>query len=433
MEPRDVAALKSGQLVGLTTAQVVALEAGQVAALGSAQLGGLSAAQLGALTTAQLAVLGTGALRGLSSAQLKDFGTVQLQALSTVQVAALTTGQLRGLSSSQVKTLGTTQIVALTSGQLKSLSTAMSAAFSSAELNYLSSQQIRAIYVTPLVLDLDGGGVSTRGLAEGLSFDIDGDGVLDRTGWIAAGEGLLALDHNLDGKINDGKELFGSATVLSDGTTAIDGFRALAPLDTNGDGWVDASDSRFAELMVWVDSNLDGKTDPGELLSLPEAGVSRLSLAARASQRDSEGNLIGLVSVFERQDGQTSELADVWFQVSASERLDERAAQLGGELKVYQLDRARDMGLPSPEGTSSGEAGLDPPSHTQAIAHALRSYGDRLPSGLEVTSEGSGAVALGISAAVKPQTAPVLGAADSGGLVSGLQGGSGGGGGAGDD
>jgi hypothetical protein len=147
--------------------------------------------------------------------------------------------------------------------------------------------------------------------------------------------------------------------------------------------------------------------------------------------------LIGLVSVFERQDGQTSELADVWFQVSASERLDERAAQLGGELKAYQLDRARDLGLPSLEGTSSGEAGLDPPSHTQAIAHALRSYGDRLPSGLEVTREGSGAVSLGISAPVKPQTAPVLGTADSGGLVSGLRGGSvgggGGGGGAGDD
>ena len=428
METRDVAALRSGQLAGLGTAQVVALDVGQVAALGSAQLGGMSAAQLGALTTAQLAVLGSGALRGLGSAQLGLLGATQLQALSTVQFGALTTGQLRGLSSAQVQSLGTSQIVALTSGQLKSLSTAMSAAFSSSQLSYLSTQQIRAIFITPLVLDLDGGGVSTRGLAEGVSFDIDGDGVLDRTGWIAAGEGLLALDRNLDGEVNDGTELFGSATRLPDGTTAIDGFRALASLDTNGDGWVDASDSRFAELKVWVDSNLNGKTEPGELRGVSELGVSRLSLAAKASQRESEGNFIGLVSAFEGPDGQSRELADVWFQVSASERFDEQAAHLGGELKAYQPDGARDSGLRSPNDTTSGEGRLDVPSLPQAIAHVLRSYGDRFLSGPEPANEASGAVVPRSAAHAKPQTVPGLGAVppDSGGL-------GGGSGGAGDD
>ena len=58
------------------------------------------------------------------------------------------------------------------------------------------------------------------------------------------------MDRNGDGVVNDGTELFGDRTPLPDGTTARTGFEALATLDENGDGVVDASDGMFSSLKV---------------------------------------------------------------------------------------------------------------------------------------------------------------------------------------
>ena len=293
LETRDVAALRSTQLGGLSTGQIVALSGAQVAAMGSAQLGGLTSSQLGVLTTEQLAVLGSGALRGLRTAQLAAFTSVQLKAIAT----------------------------------------GLKAAFTTAQLSALSTAQFNAIYVTPIVLDLNSDGVSTRSIEHGVPFDIDADGRVDRTAWVDAEDGLLARDINRDGMINDGSELFGSATQLAEKGKAKDGFEALESLDVNQDGWLDASDSSFEDLKVWVDKNSDGFTDDGELLPLGQVGVRRIDLSAEPSEKVSQGNLIGLVSEYENTQGGTGEVADVWFQVSPSELLDEHAALLGQLLK----------------------------------------------------------------------------------------------------
>lgn len=50
---------------------------------------------------------------------------------------------------------------------------------------------------------------------------------------------ILAIDLNGDGIINDGSELFGSSTVMPDGSIARLGFEALAQYDENGDGIID--------------------------------------------------------------------------------------------------------------------------------------------------------------------------------------------------
>lgn len=44
-------------------------------------------------------------------------------------------------------------------------------------------------------------------------------------------DGLLAIDLNGDGIINDGSELFGSSTAMPDGSIARLGFEALAQYD----------------------------------------------------------------------------------------------------------------------------------------------------------------------------------------------------------
>ncbi len=112
----------------------------------------------------------------------------------------------------------------------------------------------------PLTLDLDGDGLETVGIdpARPLLFDHDGDGVKTASGWIRPDDGFLVLDRNGNGRVDDGRELFGDATPLATGGRAADGFAALAQEDGNGDGRIDAVDARFADLRVWRDLNQDG-------------------------------------------------------------------------------------------------------------------------------------------------------------------------------
>ncbi len=77
----------------------------------------------------------------------------------------------------------------------------------------------------PLVLDLNGNGqIDTVSSTNSTSyFDFNGDGIAEKSGWVAAGDGILALDANNNGAVDNLSELFGSATQ--------DGFVELAGLD----------------------------------------------------------------------------------------------------------------------------------------------------------------------------------------------------------
>ncbi len=78
--------------------------------------------------------------------------------------------------------------------------------------------------VDPLVFDLDGDGLElTARSSVSPLFDIDGDHFAERVGWVGADDGLLALDHNGNGKIDNISELFGNATTS--------GFAMLAAND----------------------------------------------------------------------------------------------------------------------------------------------------------------------------------------------------------
>ncbi len=182
----------------------------------------------------------------------------------------------------------------------------------------LSTSQFAALSSTPLVLDLKGDGIQTLSQSAGVNFDLTDSGKSSVVGWVAPSDGLLVEDLNNDGQINNGSELFGSGTNLADGTKAVDGFQALSQLDSNHDGVVDAKDTQFSKLSVWVDANSDGVTDAGELKSLTDLGVQSLNLAATTSTTMDNGNLIGLVSSYTTTDGQTKELADVWLATSSS-------------------------------------------------------------------------------------------------------------------
>ncbi len=91
----------------------------------------------------------------------------------------------------------------------------------------------------PLILDLDGNGAHTTklGWVEGQSstyFDMDNDGFAERTAWVAAGDGMLVIDKNGNGKIDNQNELFGNNATYADG---------FANLKISQIGWIE--DKKF--------------------------------------------------------------------------------------------------------------------------------------------------------------------------------------------
>ncbi|MBI5121273.1 MAG: hypothetical protein HZA67_09720 [Rhodospirillales bacterium] len=170
-------------------------------------------------------------------------------------------------------------------------------------------------YLSPVILDLDGDGVETTGLA--VQFDHDGNGFAEQSAWVSADDGLLVLDIDGSGTIDDGSELFGNNTALADGTLAANGFAALAQYDDNEDGVISSGDSVWNSLRVWKDGDQDGVTDAGELLTMSQAGASVLSLSyATSSHTDANGNQHRQVGSYTRTGGTTAAATDVWFKVN---------------------------------------------------------------------------------------------------------------------
>jgi hypothetical protein len=151
----------------------------------------------------------------------------------------------------------------------------------------------------PIVIDLSGSGYQMTSAAQGVKFDFFGNGKPLLISWTAAGwnGGFLALDRNGNGKIDNGTELFGNVTPQPKPTSGTgNGFLALAQYDQpanggNNDGQIDVRDAIYSKLVVWVDRNHNGVSDPGELLTLKQAGILSISLKyAKSPWTDLNGN-----------------------------------------------------------------------------------------------------------------------------------------------
>ena len=168
----------------------------------------------------------------------------------------------------------------------------------------------------PIVLDLDGDGIETVAGAQfnGSLFDHDKDGIRTSTGWVKSDDGILVIDRNQDGLINNGGELFGDSVTLKDGTQAKHGYAALAEFDSNGDGKVDSNDIDFNKLQVWRDLNQDGISQKNELFSLADAGVKALNLTYKDTNTSlTGGNILAQTGTYEKEDGSIAQMGDVNF------------------------------------------------------------------------------------------------------------------------
>ncbi len=146
--------------------------------------------------------------------------------------------------------------------------------------------------VDPLMLDLDGDGLELSSASGQVLFDHDADGIRTGTGWLGADDGILVRDLDGNGAIDTGRELFGVDTRKRNGAFAVDGFDALADLDTNADRHMTAADAGWKELQVWRDLDQDGMAGRGELFTLAELGISRIAALGSAAN-DSGGAQAG--------------------------------------------------------------------------------------------------------------------------------------------
>jgi len=163
----------------------------------------------------------------------------------------------------------------------------------------------------PIVFDLDGNGLDLISVdASTVEFDQGADGTLNRTGWVAQTDGMLVLDRNHNGLIDNSLEI----SFKQDKAGAKTDLEGLAGFDSNGDGQLDASDARFGEFMVWRDLNQDGVSQSGELTTLLAAGIASIDLKGTPTTGDARsiaGNPVFNTTSYRRTDGTRGLAGDV--------------------------------------------------------------------------------------------------------------------------
>ncbi len=115
--------------------------------------------------------------------------------------------------------------------------------------------------------------------------------------FLSAGSGILTIDSNGNGIIDDAGEIIGSASG--------DAFSDLSVFDDDGNGWIDEADSVFSSIKVWS----QGQDGSPVLSGLKESGIGAVNLGSvdtAFSLTDSNNNVTGQIDrsgVYLNEDG----------------------------------------------------------------------------------------------------------------------------------
>ena len=162
----------------------------------------------------------------------------------------------------------------------------------------------------PIILDLNGNGISVTELSQSTQFVDGGDGLDHRTAWAGVGDGVLFFDIGGDGAITEQREY-----VFTEwDPTATSDLEALRSyFDTNGDGKLDANDAEWANFKVMV-TNSDGTTTA---LTLAQLGITEIDLMGDASNIElPDGSVITAQATF-TMNGQEHTLGEMTLAMEA--------------------------------------------------------------------------------------------------------------------
>jgi Ca2+-binding RTX toxin-like protein len=168
---------------------------------------------------------------------------------------------------------------------------------------YLNARSF--LNIDPVVLDLTGNGLQLRNFLEDpVLFDMTNNGYKELTGWIKPGMGILVVDKNGNGKIDDVSEMISEHFDPKSG--AKNGFHYL-----EGKG-----NEVWHKLRVWTST--DGKN--GELKTLQELGITKFDLTKAKFYQpqagdETGGNSVVLEATFV-MNGKEHKMYDVNFKVN---------------------------------------------------------------------------------------------------------------------
>jgi hypothetical protein len=151
------------------------------------------------------------------------------------------------------------------------------------------------------LVDVLGDGFNLTNPTDGVNFDIDMNGTLERLSWTAinSDDAWLALDRNNNGLIDNGGEIFGNRTPQPEPPVgnSRNGFLALAEFDRatiggDEDGFITEADDVFNYLRLWQDINHNGISESAELKTLKSLGLNKIELEyKKARHADTNGNI----------------------------------------------------------------------------------------------------------------------------------------------
>ncbi len=161
--------------------------------------------------------------------------------------------------------------------------------------------------VDPLVINF--GGSAAELTDAKFAFDLDNDGREEKIARLGRGSGYLALDLNDNGRIDNGRELFGPKSG--------NGFAELSTYDSDNNKWLDEKDPVYDKLRVWIQDSTKGNY----LAGLKEMNIGALYLEPTqttfqlTSQNNEQLGSISETGIYIRENGSPGSIQEIFVTI----------------------------------------------------------------------------------------------------------------------
>nr|MCR5143390.1 hypothetical protein [Ruminococcus sp.] len=135
---------------------------------------------------------------------------------------------------------------------------------------------------------------------------------------------------------------------LENGEKAKNGFEALSSLDTTGNKLIDSRDEAFDNLLLWIDSNGNGKSEAKELSTLADNKIYSISLEYdEINELTNSEAIIGNESKFTYTNGESSKIGEMWVSSDLYDALEtiiaEPTEEIAGLPNVRSIGRLNSL------------------------------------------------------------------------------------------